>query len=237
MSNHGKQPTVAIMQPYFFPYLGYYQLVAASDVFVFYDDVHFIKRGWINRNRILVNGAPSYITVALEGASQNKLIRDIAVLDNRPKLLRSIELAYGKAPFFRQAIEPVKEVLNAPVSHIGELAALSVTTVMDYLGLERSYRVSGRDFAETRHLHRADRLIAIAKACGAQHYINAPGGRELYEKSYFRQQGITLQFLEPLLTPYPQGSAPFVPGLSVIDAMMNCDPEFLTGIINDFRID
>ena len=226
---------VAVMQPYFFPYIGYYQLVCASDIFVFYDDVHYIKRGWINRNRILVNGAPSYITVSLQGASQNKHIRDIGLLDNRRKLLRSIELAYGKAPYFRQAMKPVREVLEAPAQNIAQLAMHSVTAVMNYLGIHREYRVSGDDFAETRALDRADRLIAITMACGARRYINAPGGRELYKESYFREKGIELTFLEPRIQPYAQSNKTFVAGLSIIDVIMFNNPTRTVELIQGYN--
>lgn len=216
---------VAIMQPYFFPYIGYYQLVHAVDTFVFYDDVHFINRGWINRNRILINGQPTYITVSLQGASQNKLIRDIPLVDNREKILRSIEMAYRKAPYFKEAMVPITDVLTGPAASIGELARRSVTVVMDHLGVQREYLVSGDAFAHTSGLPRADRLIAITKECGSSHYINALGGRELYEKEYFLGQGIRLEFLEPALQHYEQFKEPFVPGLSIVDVLMFNAPE------------
>ncbi len=221
ISNSAK---VAVMQPYFFPYIGYYQLVYASDIFVFYDDVNYIKGGWINRNRILINGEPSYFTVSLRGASSNKHIRDIALQDNRQKLLRSIEVAYGKAPYFQQAMEPIREVMDGPAKNIANLAIHSVIAVMNYLGIIREYRVSGDDFAETRALDRADRLIAITKACGARRYINAPGGRELYKKNYFLKNGVELTFLEPQIESYPQANQTYVPGLSIIDVLMFNSP-------------
>lgn len=208
------------MQPYFFPYIGYYQLVHAVDTFVSYDDVNYIKGGWINRNRILINGRPAYITVSLEGASPNRLIRDIAIVNDRTKLLRTIEQVYRKAPFFSEAMVPIADVLTRPVRHIGELAMNSVVAVMDHLGFQRDYRVSGDDFRDTKGMPRADRLITITKACGSSHYINAIGGRELYDKGYFRDHGVKLDLLEPVLTEYRQFEAPFIPGLSIIDVLM-----------------
>ncbi len=212
--------TVAIMQPYFFPYIGYYQLVYATDTFVFYDDVAYIKGGWINRNRILINGQPIYVTVPLQGSSQNRLINHIHLVDNRTKLLRTIDLAYRKAPFFAETMVPVTEVLARPVTQIGELAMASVTAIMDHLGIQRAYRVSSNDFPHTKALSRADRLIAIAQECGAAHYVNAIGGRELYDKAYFEKKGLTLVFLKPVIDEYRQFGGPFQPGLSIIDVLM-----------------
>jgi len=220
MNMPGNDRKVGVMQPYFFPYIGYYQLVHAVDTFVFYDDVNYINRGWINRNRILINGQPSYLTVSLQGASQNRQIRDIALADNRPQLLRSIEHTYQKAPFYAEAMVPIREVLTRPVEHIGELAMHSVTAVFEYLGVVREFLVSSERFAETKGLPRAERLIAITKACGSQHYINAAGGAELYAKDHFLQHDVQLQFLRPILLPYTQFGGEFVPGLSMIDVLM-----------------
>jgi len=220
MSAEGTAKRVGIMQPYFFPYIGYYQLVNAVDTFVFYDDVNYMKKGWINRNRILINGKPAYLTASLQGVSQNRMICEIALSDNRTQLLKTIELAYRKAPFFAETMEPVEQVLTRPVKHIGQLAMHSVTAIMDHLGLSRDYRVSSNDFAHTRPLPRADRLIAITKECGSAHYINAIGGRELYDKLYFGRKKVRLSFLEPSIEEYRQYNMPFQPGLSVIDLLM-----------------
>lgn len=236
MSELGQFRSVAIMQPYFFPYIGYYQLVHAVDHFVFYDDVSYINRGWVNRNRILINGEPRYITVWLRGASQNKAIRDIRLLDNRRKILRSIELAYRKAPYFKQAMPPIASVLTEPVENIGALASRSVMAVMEHLGVHRTYSSSGDAFAETRALARADRLIAITKACGAHRSINAPGGKDLYGKEYFRSQGIELSFLHPSVVTYAQFGATFHPGLSMIDVLMFNPAERVVQMLSDHSL-
>ena len=224
------------MQPYFFPYIGYYQLVHAVDMFVFYDDVNYIKRGWINRNRIIINGQPAYLTVSLQRASQNRRIRDIGLLDNRPQLLRSIELAYRKAPFFAETMGMIEEVLTRPVQHIGELAMHSVTAVMDYLGLSCYYAISSSEFAHTKPLDRADRLIAITKECGAAHYVNLIGGCELYDQAYFRKQGVTLEFLEPVIKEYDQFGGEFQPALSIVDLLMFNAPAVVLGMLNEYKI-
>lgn len=226
--------TVAIMQPYLFPYIGYFQLIHAADTFVFYDDVNYIKQGWINRNRILINGKPSYLTASLQGASPNRLICDIALKDNRPLLIKSVEMAYRKAPFFADTIELVENVMTHPVQNISEWAMHSVTAVTDHLGVFRDYRISSREFAHTRSLPRADRLIAITKECGAAHYINAIGGRELYRKEYFSEQGVSLTFLKSRLQEYRQFGGDFQPGLSIIDVLMFNAREEVREMLSDY---
>ncbi len=225
------------MQPYFFPYIGYYQLVAASDIIVFYDDVNFIKNGWINRNRILINGHPSYITLSLNGASSNKLINEINIIDKREKILRSIQITYEKSPYFNEAIKPITDTLLSSGQKISTIAAQSIKTILEYLGIKRKYLFSSRHFKETKGLKRAERLIAITKACDSRHYINAPGGRELYSKSYFKQKGIELSFLEPIIEPYPQNSDEFIPGLSIIDVIMNNDRKTVSEFLQNYKLD
>jgi len=220
MADLGSNRAVAIMQPYFFPYIGYYQLVYAVDTFVFYDDVAYIKGGWINRNRILINGKPSYLTVPLQGASQNRMIHDISLVDNRALLLRALELAYRKAPFFAETMMPIEEVLTCTTTRISEIAMKSVAVIMDHVGEPRAYRVSHDDFPHTKTLSRADRLIAITKECGSARYVNAIGGRELYDGAYFAEKGVELAFLEPVVEEYRQFGEPFQSGLSIIDVLM-----------------
>ncbi|MFT5214586.1 MAG: hypothetical protein ACI9WV_002317, partial [Patiriisocius sp.] len=136
---------IAIMQPYLFPYIGYFQMINAVDHFVFYDDVNFINRGWINRNRILVNGKDTFITVPLIKASQNKKINEINLFFDekmKKKMILTIELAYKKAPYYNQVIEIIKKIVNADISNIGEYAANSIITLCNYLKIETSFSYS-----------------------------------------------------------------------------------------------
>lgn len=233
-------PVVAVMQPYVFPYLGYFSLVAASDLFVFYDDVNYIPRGWINRNRILVAGAPHTFTVPVANASQNVAIGDVATHDFaafRKRFLRQLECAYRKAPQFDAAYALVEDVLDVEAPGIGALAMRSVERVSRALSIERTFLRSGQRFAETRGLERAARLVAITRALGASRYVNSPGGAALYEPADFAARGVTLQFLQPRLAPYPQrGAAEFLSGLSVIDALMHCPWDEVARRVNDFEL-
>lgn len=132
------------MQPYFFPYIGYFQLIQAADKFVFYDDVNFIKNGWINRNRILLNSQPAYITVQLKGASSFKQINHVEFTDNREKIRKTIEQAYKKAPYFDSAWPVINECLAFKTNLISELAIHSVIQVSKYLGISTPLKKAAR---------------------------------------------------------------------------------------------
>ena len=153
---------LAIMQPYFFPYIGYFQLINAVDKFVFYDDVNFIKLGWINRNRILVNGEIRYFTISLNGASQNKQINEIERIDNRAKLKKTILNAYCKAPNFNIAWPLIELCIDYNSDLISEIAANSVVQTSKYLGLTAEFEFSSKMYQKTINLTKAERLIEIA---------------------------------------------------------------------------
>jgi len=214
--------SVGIVQPYLFPYIGYFQLVSAVDTFIFYDDVHFITRGWINRNKILINGSSKYFTVPCRNASQNRLIYEVEHALNkkeRSRLLRKIQFSYSNAPNFEQVYPIIQTVINKNTDKISDLAIASVKETMEYLGIQIETKISSEHYAN-RDLDRADRLIDICRREGATRYINPIGGREIYDKAYFKKQGIELCFLEPRLTEYDQNVDSFVPWLSIIDILM-----------------
>lgn len=230
---------VAVMQPYIFPYLGYFNLIEASDLFVFYDDVNFVKKGWIHRNRILLNGNDFLFTIPLDNASQNKLISDIDTkFDDRwrQKFFKNIRFAYQKAPFY----EPVSELIHSVFVQNDKIALLnikSIQAVYDYLGCSFNYYLSSEQFADTKGMDRAERLINITKQAGGQKYTNLAGGQILYDKSYFAQKGIELQFLESILPAYPQGKQKdFIKGLSIIDILMYNDIDSVKSMFKAYRI-
>lgn len=215
---------MAIMQPYLFPYLGYYQLLHAVDRFVAYDDVNFIKQGWINRNRILVNGEAAFITVPVHDRSSHRLIRDVEIdgveAPWRRKLLKTIDNTYRRAPEFRSVYPIVERVLMAPAAHIAAMALESLTTVMDFLGLRVEIERSSAAYADVVGKGQ-DRVIAICRRAGATEYINPSGaGVGLYSTGDFERAGLRLHFLQPCLTEYRQFGGPFVAGLSMIDVLM-----------------
>jgi len=227
------------MQPYFFPYLGYFQLVQAVDHFVFYDDVMFIKKGWINRNRILMQGNEFLFTIPLEKQSQNKTIRESTVSWGKEfpnKFMNQLDSTYKKAPNYAEVRGLVEQVLNRKFESLADLASESVQATWAYLGLEKKFYQSSQ-LSVSEDLGRAERLIEITKSLGESSYINAVNGQELYEKGFFKENGIDLHFLKPNLNPYLQGTTKeFVNGLSMIDVLMWNNKEKVVQWLGDSQL-
>ncbi|HZW12299.1 MAG TPA: WbqC family protein [Noviherbaspirillum sp.] len=213
---------LAIMQPYLFPYLGYFQLVAAVDKFVFLDDVNFRKRGWINRNRFFLGGDARYITVPLENASQFKKINEVLIQKSdawRWRTAESMRHSYSKAPHYRVINELFSEVMFSDETHISAVAKRSVTAVAKYLDLKTEFVASSSSY-DNGGLNGAERILDICRRERASQYFNLPGGRELYDTSSFESNGMSLHFIEPTLNAYRQVSEQFHSGLSIIDVLM-----------------
>ncbi|MBI4599363.1 WbqC family protein [Candidatus Uhrbacteria bacterium] len=213
---------LAIVQPYFFPYIGYLQLIDAVDKFVVYDDVHFMKKRWINRNYILIAGQPSFIIVPLRKASQNKLIKDVEIAGEsgwRAKMLRSVELAYKKAPFFNDGFAVVHEVISRDEPKISNLAVASLKAVARYLDIKTEF-VDTSTVYDNSQLRAQERILNICEIERASAYINPIGGVPLYSKKAFNDKNISLNFLKPNPPLYKQYGADFTPSLSIIDVLM-----------------
>lgn len=234
-----KNRKVAIMQPYVFPYIGYFQLIHAADIFVFYDDVNFIKKGWINRNQIILNQQAYKFTIPLVGASQNKLINEIPVLWESKfdqKLIQQLELGYKTAPYLSDVLGLVQEVFSDKSSNISELAQKSVRLTCQYLGLEKKFYVSS-ELGVSKDMGRADRLIEITKHFGTEQYINAINGRDLYSKVDFKQMGVDLAFVSPILNKYKQGNLiDFIPSLSILDVLMWNEKSEISEMLKSYEI-
>jgi hypothetical protein len=217
---------LAIMQPYLFPYLGYFQLIAQVDKFVFYDDVNFIKNGWINRNRLCVGGTAHYVTFPLAGASPFQKINEILIQNDkvwRKKLAERIRHSYSKAPYFAAVNALVLKILMAEERSMANAAKNSITEVCDYLSLDTEFVMTSSIY-NNANLSGVDRVIDICRREFADEYYNPPGGRELYDEALFKAAGMELHFIDPRLDAYPQFSAKFIPGLSIIDVLMFNDP-------------
>lgn len=231
--------SVAIMQPYFFPYLGYFQLVQAVDDFVFYDDVMFIKKGWINRNQILMQQKAFLFTIPLEKQSQNKSIRESTIAwgpEFPNKWLQQLQSTYKKAPQFIPVMELIESVLQDKPTSIADLAATSVIKTWQYVGLEKRFHFSSQ-LGVSKDLERAERLMAITRHLGSNQYINAKNGQELYQKEYFAEQGFQLNFLNQSLPAYFQGGQnDFVPGLSMIDVLMWNSKEDIKNMLSTYSL-
>lgn len=218
---------VAIMQPYLFPYIGYWQLLQASDCFVVYDDVNYINRGWINRNRILVNGEPLLVTLPLLQASQNRRIRDIEIAPAaqwRSRLLRTVEMAYRKTPCFDQVFPLVERILGHDDTNLAGFLGHQLHCLARFMGLETRIVASSTAYQNSQ-LAGQERILDICRQERASTYINAQGGRSLYEPTAFASQDIDLRFIAMRPLPYPQRNASFTPYLSIIDALMEVGPQ------------
>lgn len=224
------------MQPYFFPYIGYFQLIRAVNKFVFYDDVNFIKSGWVNRNRLLIAGSVRYITVPLVGASSFKKINEIHVksIGEWSKImLTSVAQNYAGAPFYKPVRELLETVVISDNDNLASLATHSVTVVADYLGLSTEFIRSSTIYGN-HNIKSVDRVLDICRLEKAKEYWNLPGGRTLYDAEVFLDNGIDLKFVDGCIMPYQQRTAEFHPSLSILDVLMYNEPAKVLAMLGDY---
>jgi hypothetical protein len=213
---------IGIMQPYFMPYLGYWQLIAAVDRFVIYDDVQYMKGGYINRNSILEGDKAQWMTIPLQKASPNRLIHEIRLVESdawKKKLLKRVGFVYARAPFFDDVFALFEEIVQNSETELSAFLRHSIEKTAAFLGIGTEIIPTSRRFGN-RELERTERVIDIVRQCGGDTYINAAGGTALYDKQDFRNKGIDLHFLSMNQVRYPQFSAAFVGNLSILDVMM-----------------
>ncbi|MGK4360943.1 WbqC family protein [Ectopseudomonas chengduensis] len=225
---------LAVMQPYLFPYLGYFQLAASADQFVFLDDVAYIKKGFINRNRILLGGQPYSFSIAVERASQNRRIDEHRFTGAFDTFLAQVRHAYHRAPFFAEVFALVEAVCRAPELNVAVKNAASVQAVFDYLGVPLASR-----FASALPVTVArgeQRILDLCQHFGAHTYHNASGGQMLYDGQRFAARGVRLRFLRNRFAEYGQSGGAFVPGLSIIDVLMHNERERVCEMLLDFDL-
>ena len=219
---------LAIMQPYLFPYIGYFQLINAADEFVVYDNIKFTKKGWINRNRILVNGKDDYITFPLKKDSDHLDVKERFLADSwnteRNKMLNRIVECYKKAPYFAEAFPIVEKAILFEEYNLFNFIFNSLSILKDYLKIETRFIISSTINVD-HNLKSENKVIEICKECKANAYINPIGGIELYSKQNFKVQNIELGFLKSGDVSYTQFSNAFIPALSIIDVLMFNDKE------------
>ena len=221
---------LAVMQPYFFPYIGYWQLISAADTFVIYDDVNFIKQGYVNRNNILQNQKAHLFTLELIGASSNKKINEIKIGGNSNKLLKTIKQNYSKSPFYKDVFPVLDEILNNEEKELSKFLGFSLVKIAKYLNIDTKFLYSS-DMKNDKTFKAQDRLIEMSKILNATGYINSIGGIELYDKEVFSQNNINLSFLKTHKISYKQFNNEFVPNLSIIDILMFNDKEKIKEIL------
>lgn len=216
---------LGIMQPYLFPYLGYFQLINVVDKFIFYDDVNFIKQGWVNRNKILLNGNEFLFTIPLEKESSFKLITETEINGDlfknwKIKFNRTLTQSYKKAPYFEKVYELISNSLEINSLAISDLACDGINLVCNYLGIKTKCVKSSEQNYNNDILKASDRVIDICLKEFAVEYFNPIGGKELYAKEEFLLKGLKLHFIWSKLRPYKQFKNDFVPSLSIIDVLM-----------------
>ena len=229
---------LAIMQPYFFPYLGYWQLIRAVDKYVIYDDVNFIKGGWINRNNVLMNGESHRINLRMQNASSNKLINQIEVSDDcvyKNKSLKTIENNYKKAPCLSNAFPIVEKIIMQDEKNLARYLEFQIRQVCNYLSITTEIVVSST-IQKNNELRGQDKVIEICKVLGADEYINSIGGQSLYIYEDFATQGIVLRLLRTKEIKYTQFKNDFVPNLSIVDVMMFNSVETINEMLEEYDL-
>ncbi len=226
---------LGIMQPYFFPYIGYFQLIQLVDVYVIADDLNFIKNSYIKKNSILDNGAPALISLQLIGASQNKLINEIEVGNDIDKLLTAIQRRYAKAPYFKDVFPLLQTILSSKEKNLARFLGYSLMEISSYLGMQTKFLYSS-EIEKNNDLKFDARIMDICKRVGADHYINAIGGQELYDKDKFATEGIKLSFIDTKEIAYKQFDKEFVPNLSIIDVMMFNSKEEINKLLQNYML-
>lgn len=226
------------MQPYVFPYIGYFSLIDAVDRFVFYDDVNYIKNGWVNRNQILVNQKPLYFTIPLQDQSSFSKINEIKIHSRKwiEKTLKTIEQTYKKAPYYNNVFPFIQKTFLYDTELISEMAKESILNTCQYLSIKTSF-ISTSAVYENQTLKAQERVIDICKKEGATIYINAIGGMELYDHKTFSKNGISLYFMKQRPIFYNQFKyKEFIPWLSIIDVMMHNDPKEIADFFHEYDL-
>ena len=228
---------LGIMQPYFMPYIGYWQLLAAVDAFVVYDNIQFTKKGWINRNRFLQNGKDSLFTIPVKKDSEYLDIVKRSVADDfdRDKLINQLEASYRKAPFFKTVFPIVISIVRAEQRNLFDYIFHSIRVTADLCDIKTPVVISST-IACDHSLRGENKVIAICKAMGATTYINAIGGQELYSHSTFATHDIALKFIKTRPIFYPQYTSEFVAHLSIIDVMMFNSKEQIRCMLGEYDL-
>jgi hypothetical protein len=216
---------VAIMQPYFFPYWGYFQLIACVDKFVIFDDVNYIKKGWINRNRILQHSDTISINLPIHKASQNRKINQhLRSVNNQAleKLKKKISFAYCKSENFTEVYPLIFRLIDNPETNVAKFLAYSLSEISAYIGLTTDFIYSSELSNHDDYDNAQQRIIALTKQVNGTQYWNLPGGKMLYDADQFKRNDIGLKFITVELPEYQQYlNTEFQAGLSIIDVLMH----------------
>lgn len=223
-------------QPYFMPYLGYWQLIDSADLFLIGDDYNYIRNGWIGRNRVLVAGEPAYVSIHIKGASSNRLISELEIASvEAPRIMGILRHNYGRAPYFEDTMELMEDILQYPDHNLSAFLTHSIEKVCRHLGIKTEIGKTS-DFGTYGRLKKEERIYEYCRLTGADTYINAIGGQDLYSIEEFRHHGIALKFINSQPSSYSQRNDTFVPGLSIIDVMMHNSKEQISDMLTQYSL-
>ncbi|MEY3787790.1 MAG: hypothetical protein RIQ94_294 [Pseudomonadota bacterium] len=226
------------MQPYFLPYIGYFQLIAAVDLFIVYDNIKYTKKGWINRNRLLLNDKDVMFSLPLkkDSDSLNVCERELAADFNPNKLLHQFKNAYRHAPYFAQIFPLIEQIVTYDQSNLFDFLHHSIVKVCEYLGITTKIEISSSINID-HALKNQDKVLALCEAVSASVYVNAIGGIDLYSKETFHDKRLALKFIHSKPFEYTQFGQAFLPCLSIIDVMMfNPMDKIISGITRNFDL-
>lgn len=231
--------TLAIMQPYFFPYIGYWQLINAVDTFIIYDNIQFSKKGWFHRNNILLNGKKTLFSIPLKKDSDSLDVVDRFISDGADKeiskIIRQIEIGYKKAPYFKDVFPLIKEIFQNDEKNLFKYIYNSVIKICNCLEIDTKITLSSTIDID-HSLKSQDKVIALNKALHTTKYINPIGGRELYDFDEFKKENIELQFLESEVPEYRQFGDGFIPYLSILDVMMFNSKDEIKDMLKKYKL-
>ena len=227
---------LAIMQPYFFPYLGYFQLINCVDTFVIYDNIEFTKSSWIRRNRILNVDRDRYIVVPLKKASDYSQVVDLEIAEtyDYKKMLRVIKGAYERSPYFNHIFQLLEGIIPPKNNHLFDYLLGITKSLCAYLDIQTKFIISS-SVSIDHSLKAQEKVIAFCTALNANEYINPIGGKPLYDKGAFANAGIELWFHRMSDLTYTQFNAPFIPNLSIIDVMMFNSKDKMKELLNMYE--
>lgn len=232
---------IGIMQPYFFPYLGYFSLIKNTDYFVIFDTPQYIRRGWVNRNRILdAKGEATYITVPIVSTERDTVIKDIEISYEKKwleKIKGQMTVYKKKAPYYKKIIKFIDDIEEKNFKYLSELNIYTLEKVCEYLEIPYKYDVFSKMDLKIDEVKEADEwALNITKALGYDTYVNPPGGMSFFDRDKYLANNINLEFLKINLKPYIQRTGRFEEGLSILDVMMFLDPKEINSLLDDFEI-
>ena len=230
------------MQPYFFPYIGYFSLIKNTDHFVFFDTPQYIRKGWINRNRIIAGGGKDvYITVPVERAPRDTAIKNIKINNNekwQEKIRGQLSIYKKRAPYYQDVMAVVEDVINLESDLVSELAIKSVVCSCEYLQIPMKYDIYSQMEHSIEDVKEPDEwALYITQQMQYDTYVNPPGGKSFFHREKYEKMGIELQFLTQELQKYNQRTNKFIEGLSILDVMMFCSPNEIESMMEKYVID